>query len=249
MTEPCGESATRQRRKKAPLASTCVGGLLASMIVFAVACKPPADKPAEEVQGKRSGAVEIESLWTEVDGKRVHYLAAGPADGHEVVLLHGANFRAETWRQTQTLAQLASQGYRALAIDLPGFGESPPSSMAPDKWLPRLLDALQLDRPVIVSPSMSGRFALPVVTSSPQRLAGFVAVAPVAIKAHRDQLKRITTPTLAIWGANDRVVPLAQADLLVGEAKQARKVIIPGAGHAAYLNDAKTFNTELLGFL
>ena len=85
MTKPCGTSATRPPGKTTPLAFICAGGLLASMSVFVLACKPPADKPAEKVPGEPSGAVEIESLWTEVDGKRVHYLAAGPAEGHEVV--------------------------------------------------------------------------------------------------------------------------------------------------------------------
>ena len=96
---------------------------------------------------------------------------------------------------------------------------------------------------------MSGRFSLPLVTSEPDRLAGFVAVAPVTIPAYRDRLKGLTTPTLAIWGEKDHTVPQAYADLLVNEAKHARKVVIPGAGHASYMKDAKTFNAELLRFL
>lgn len=96
---------------------------------------------------------------------------------------------------------------------------------------------------------MSGRFSLPLVTSNPERLAGFVAVAPVTIPAHSKNLKNITTPTLAIWGENDRTVSLQHADLLVREAPKARKVIIPNAGHAPYMNDAKTFNAKLLAFL
>lgn len=198
---------------------------------------------------KRRSNIEIESQWAEVDGGRVHYLVAGPADGRVVVLLHGASFSAETWRQVGTLAALAEHDYHALAIDLPGFGESPRSSTPRDQWLAKLLDALDVERPVIVSPSMSGRSALPLVTREPNRLAGFVAVAPVAIEAHRGSLTGITTPMLAVWGENDRMVPLQHADLLVREAKFGRKVIISNAGHAPYMADAKTFNAELLRFL
>ena len=41
-------------------------------------------------------------------------------DGVPMVLFHGYADSADTWRQT--LALLARQGRRAIAVDLPGFG-------------------------------------------------------------------------------------------------------------------------------
>jgi abhydrolase domain-containing protein 14 len=196
-----------------------------------------------------SQTMSVQSLWTQVAGSRVHYLAAGPEKGRPVVLLHGASFQAKTWQEIGTLQALADAGYRACAIDLPGFGESPSTGMDADHWLGELLDQLKLDRPVLVSPSMSGRFALPLVTSKPKRLAGFVAVAPVTIMPHKEHLSRISIPVLAVWGETDRVVPHSHQDLLVQSAPNARKVIITGAGHAPYMNDAAKFHTELLEFL
>ena len=73
---------------------------------------------------------------------------------------------------------------------------------------------------------MSGRFALPLVTEEPDRVAGFVAVAPVSIPAYRHQLDRITVPVLAIWGENDSIVPLTDADLLVSRVKHGRKIVM-----------------------
>ena len=207
-----------------------------------------ASSPAADEQQRRH-AMAVESLWTQVAGVRVHYLAAGPENGRPVVLLHGASFQARTWQEIGTLEALAAAGYRARAIDLPGFGQSPRASVDTDRWLAELLDALELERPVVVSPSMSGRFALPLVTRDPQRLAGFVAVAPVALAQHKERLPDITIPVLAIWGEHDDIVPHAQQDLLVRSVPDARKVIIAGAGHAPYMQDAATFHAALIAFL
>jgi len=128
-----------------------------------------------------------------------------------------------------TMKALAEAGYLAYAIDLPGHGKSSPSHGTPQTWLRVLLDLLKVESPVVVPPSMSGRFALPLLTEMPQRVSGFVAVAPVGIPSHKEQLHRVTAPVLAIWGENDRTIPLEQADLLVNSVKRVRKLISPAA--------------------
>jgi pimeloyl-ACP methyl ester carboxylesterase len=85
-----------------------------------------------------SPAVEGSDLlhtFYQVDGLRFHAVEAGPEDGPLVLLLHGFPEFWYGWRHQ--IAPLAAAGYRVLAPDQRGYGES-------DK--PKRLSAYRLDR-------------------------------------------------------------------------------------------------------
>lgn len=59
----------------------------------------------------------------------------------------------------------------------------------------------------------------------------------------------ITAPTLLIWGANDRLVPLRQGERLVHLIPHARLVTIPRAGHVPMYDRPDLFAATVLHFL
>ena len=67
-----------------------------------------------------SNAITADSF--AADGHTTHYLAAGPEDGPLVIFVHGWPERAISWRHQ--LPALASLGFRAIAPDMRGYGES-----------------------------------------------------------------------------------------------------------------------------
>jgi abhydrolase domain-containing protein 14 len=97
----------------------------------------------------------------EIAGAPVHYLTEGLAGSRPVVLLHGASFSSQTWKEIGTLAALAKAGYLAYAVDLPALGKSAEARIPTETWLGNLLNTLQIEKPVVVSPSMGGRYAQP----------------------------------------------------------------------------------------
>ena len=194
-------------------------------------------------------APEIESLEVNLSGTRVHFLAAGDRGGSAVLLLHGARFSSQTWRELGTLELLARKGYRVLALDLPGYGASEASDTSPDQLLAALVPLL-FDRPVaVISPSMSGRFSFPLVTRRPSYLAGFVPVAPGGIADHLRSLEGSRVPTLIFWGSDDKIVPLKQGEQLSRAMPNSRLVVLDGASHPCYLDRPLDFHRELLQFL
>lgn len=84
---------------------------------------------------------------------RLAYRSAGPTDGPAVMLVHGYPESSYMWRDV--LGQLGRAGWRAVAPDLPGYGDSEPDP--PGTWerhidaLDRFVDQLALGPVVLVT--------------------------------------------------------------------------------------------------
>ncbi|XP_045153323.1 protein ABHD14A isoform X2 [Echinops telfairi] len=172
----------------------------------------------------------------------------------EVVLLHGKAFSSHTWVQLGTLQLLSQHGYRAVALDLPGFGNSAPSKEARTEagrteLLRRVLRDLRVHDAVLVSPSLSGHYALPFLMRDHHQLRGFVPIAPTSTQNYtQEQFRAIKTPTLILYGELDHI--LAQESLLQLRHLPHHSVVkLRDAGHACYLHKPRDFHLALLAFL
>jgi pimeloyl-ACP methyl ester carboxylesterase len=108
------------------------------------------------------------------------------------------------------------------------------------------------------------RALLLLIVAHPERLSG----ALVAEQAHgagkpgfdgaldamttypiRDRLGEIGSPTLIIWGQEDRLVPVRDASEFEWLIRDARKVVYPDAGHMVMLEQPARFNADVRAFI
>lgn len=185
----------------------------------------------------------------EFQGTSLFRIEAGPKVGRPVLLLHGVAFDSGTWKTLGTIDALSEAGHRVIAIDLPGFGQSPARQIDPTSFGVDLLAHLGIDRAVVVSPSMSGGISLPLVLHHPDRVAGFVPIAPVGSIEFARDVENSPVPALVIWGELDNVFPPAQATSLAASFENAEVLTLPGARHPAYLDQPQMFHDALLKFI
>jgi 3-oxoadipate enol-lactonase len=89
------------------------------------------------------------------------------------VLLHAGVGDRTMW--SEQLEKLGAAGYRAVAPDLPGFGEAP---IGEEPWCDVLatMDSLGIERASVVGNSWGAAVALRVAVTAPERVAGLVLV-------------------------------------------------------------------------
>jgi pimeloyl-ACP methyl ester carboxylesterase len=65
----------------------------------------------------------------------------------------------------------------------------------------------------------------------------------------RERLPEIACPTLIVWGAEDKVIPVADASVFEELIPNSRKVIFQDTGHVAMLERPASFNRLLADFM
>jgi pimeloyl-ACP methyl ester carboxylesterase len=170
-------------------------------------------KAAEAAETRRSPG-----RFVEVDGVRVHYIIRGK--GRPVVLIHGNGTMAEDFVICGLVDQLAKR-YRVIAIDRPGFGHTDRpryrvwTASAQAHLVHRVLERLNVERPVIVGHSWGTLVALALVVGGWRELRGLVLLSGYYYPTRRADVA-FSAP-LAIPGVGDAarsMVPQAVGHLL-----------------------------------
>lgn len=173
----------------------------------------------------------------------VSYLEWGDADAPVVLLLHGGGFdhASLSWRLLGP--ELADAGWRVLAPDHPGYGESPrapwPFTVANGlRYLDAFVDALALDRYVVGGLSLGGALALGHTLDGTRGVRGLVLFDPYGIMA------RLGGPNLVLHRLSWLLVKTRALDLMaVPTAKNPRLL---GSGLDALLANPAQHTPETL---
>ncbi|MDU9414885.1 alpha/beta fold hydrolase [Pseudomonas sp. zfem005] len=128
------------------------------------------------------GALPQGRFVTLPDGLRLHYLDIG--EGEPVVFIHGSGPGASghsNFKQNHPV--FTEAGYRSIVPDLPGYGASdkPETVYSLDFFvaaLSGLLDALDIQRCVLVGNSLGGAIAIQLALNEPKRVSRLVLMAP-----------------------------------------------------------------------
>jgi pimeloyl-ACP methyl ester carboxylesterase len=127
--------------------------------------------------GDRAG-LRFAQVSTAVGELSINEAGSGPA----VVLVHGLG--ATKVSMLPTVAALAASGFRAIALDLPGFGDSVKPIRAPyhapyfARAIVALMDALGVTRADVVGNSLGGRIAIEMGLRFPERVGRLGLLAP-----------------------------------------------------------------------
>lgn len=138
--------------------------------------------------------------------------------GEPLVLIHGLGANLRSWAP---VLMIAAAERDVLAVDLPGFGESPrlPAGIRPDVGaladaVERELDAAGLERPAVAGNSLGGWIALELARRG--RAASVVAISPAGMWSEKERL----------WADRFLRAQFAAGKLLEGRAELLRHTAV-----------------------
>ena len=190
----------------------------------------------------------IETQIIDIEGCPVHTLQGGDLSKPNLFFLHGKAFQAKTWLELGTLQAVIEAGFSFVAIDLPGFGNTPGAELAPETIITGILKAIGIQQCILVGPSMGGKVAIEFGLAQPELLLGLVLIGTVGVDENVDQLHELPESTLIVWGEDDQISDPANGALLHKQIDGSTLVIFKGAKHPCYLEQPELWHTTLLDF-
>ncbi len=176
-------------------------------------------------------------------GAQLHVVEHGPADGPPLVLLHQTPRSADEY--AALAPRLAAAGWRALAVDTPGFGASDPvGEHRIEAYAQRILDALDVERFAVLGHHTGGVVAVELAARAPQRVTALVLSSTPHIdaaarerRAGRRSVDHVEPSSdgshlVALWRARAAFTPAGLVEPVVRDALRCGPAARDG-GHAA----------------
>ena len=184
------------------------------------------------------------------DGLRVHYTDSGA--GQPVVLIHGASGNLRDMEFT--LAPLVARRRRAISIDRPGFGYTDrPAERGSDpavqaRILRNAVQAMGVERPIILGHSWAGALVLAWALQFPDELAGVVVLSGATMPWGGGLAFYYTLGASPVFGGlvADTVAALASQDRINSIVRRVFRPQQPPPGYAAYVGGPLAIRPETI---
>ena len=195
----------------------------------------------------------LENVFIKLQTVTVFGKLAGDPSAPLILGLHGWSQR-NGWHTWQPLMEpLAAGGFCVVAVDMPGWGESPVLAASPlggeraVQVVIDIMDGLQKETAVLMGKSWGGGVALSTALTFPQRISKLILTAPAFRQPQR--LPELQQPVLLAWAEDDPVIPIDVADAFATAVPNINIIRYPTGGHSAAPNNAADFAVQALKFL
>jgi pimeloyl-ACP methyl ester carboxylesterase/CRP-like cAMP-binding protein len=153
-----------------------------------------------------------------LNGQRVYAREEGPKQGQLAVLIHGWS---SSWYANAPLLPIMNRRFRCLAVDLPGYGNSPAPEqrITIDQYVETIAELIRTesDRPaVLIGHSMGGMISLTLALRYPELVERMVLLGPTISGVLSGYINAVLAPIslLERFGLAERTLKLVEAQFV-----------------------------------
>ena len=201
--------------------------------------------------------MEVNESDITIGGINIHYLSYERGSRRNFILLHDTTQTAESWAHIDALRKIGQWGYNVYALDMPGFGKSDSSFQynfigSPSKGSDLIHDfaeQLYLENIIIIGPSASAGTALKSLIDMKGIVKSAIIIGGLGVDPLLNELNRIESPVLILWGSNDAIVPIEHGMKYHDLIASSTFVKIDGSGHCVQMEKPDIFFNHIKKFL
>jgi pimeloyl-ACP methyl ester carboxylesterase len=160
--------------------ASVIGGVVGALFLVVVFIVGYFVLATRRIAARAERLVPASGKFIDIGGNRIHYVETG--EGRPIVFVHGLGGQLHHFRHPM-FPMLP--GYRLIALDRPGSGYSVRAAGATARLteqadvVAKFIQALRLEKPLLVGHSLGGAVALTVALNHPDTISGVITLAPL----------------------------------------------------------------------